>query len=81
MNNYKVYIPRNHKGVPYQGMNRLSLENKARESDYGDERWCTYGRAKHIGYRVILGEKSTLINGPYGNKIPVFNFDQLTYSY
>ena len=81
MSNENGYIPRNHEGVPYQGMNRLILINKAFESGYGDEHWCTYWRAIHIGYRVICGEKSTLINGPYGNKIPVFNFNQLTYSY
>ncbi len=46
---------------PYNGINMISLLNKAYRKGYTDPRWCTFKQAQDAGWNVIKGETGSKI--------------------
>ena len=64
-------------GTRYRGENREVLLLEQASLGYSSSSWYTYANARCLGRPVQQGETATVIRDPYGNRIWVFNEDQL----
>lgn len=56
-----VTKPLRHNGIPYHGINVVTLWCEAVEKGYGSPFWFTYKQAQEMSAQVRKGEKSALV--------------------
>lgn len=62
-------IPLRHNGVPYRGINILSLWASAMRQGFASPYWLTFKQAKELGGHVKKGSKGTIV--VYANKLVI----------
>jgi antirestriction protein ArdC len=69
----RIIRPLRHNGVPYQGINVLTLWCEAVANGYAAPIWMTFRQAKELGGHVRKGEKGSLV--VYADRIRKSEFD------